>query len=81
MGATIGGHWNWIHIVLTFLLSGTGFGFLAHMVNTFPVPDNPYGRWLLSGLQWYVGQRERAINTSNNHDTVTVATTKRLTVP
>lgn len=30
---------------------------LGHAASTFPVPQNPYGRWLLGCLQYVVGQR------------------------
>ena len=72
----MGGHWNWVHVTVTFLATGTGFSILANAVNTFPVPENKYGRWLLSVAQSIIGQRERSINTSNNQDTITVPRTK-----
>jgi hypothetical protein len=75
----IGGNWNIVHATITFLATGTGFSILANAVNTFPVPDNKYGRWLLSVAQSIVGQKARSLNTSNNQDTVTVATTKKTT--
>lgn len=40
-------------------------GLLGHAVNTFPVPNNIYGKWFLGTIQWFVGQRENASNTVN----------------
>jgi hypothetical protein len=46
---------------IEFFLSGSSFiGIVAHAVSTFPVPDNPYAKWLLGTVQWIVGQREQA---------------------
>lgn len=49
--------------ILDFLFGATGFGLIAHAVNTFPTPDNKYGKWLLGTIQFAVGQRTIANNT------------------
>lgn len=57
------------------LLDGAiGLSILAHMVNTFPVPKNLYGQWLLGSVQFAVGQRVRASNTFKGEDTTAVST-------
>lgn len=33
---------------------------IGHAVNTFPVPSNKYLAWLLSVIQFAVGQREQS---------------------
>lgn len=48
----------------------------AHAVNSFPVPDNKYARWLLGCIQWVFAFRGRAQNTFQNADTVTVPIAK-----
>lgn len=64
--------------VLVSMLSGsTATAFLAHLVQTFPTPDNKYGQWLLGGLQFLVGQRERAANTVSGNATVTLTGAKQ----
>lgn len=68
---------NWLHLLVSFSLGTVGFGVLAHAVNTFPVPENPYGRWFLGVIQYWIGQKERSRNTVNNLDTVTFASPKR----
>jgi len=41
-----------------FIFSGMGgFALIAHAVNSFPVPVNKYGQWLLGVVQFAVGQR------------------------
>lgn len=51
-----------IHLV--FALSGaTALGIVSHAVNTFPVPKNKYGQWLLGVVQYTVGQRLNASKT------------------
>lgn len=50
---------------------------VAHAVNTFPVPDNKYGRWLLGCVQWVFAFKGRAENTFKNTDTVTVPVPKK----
>jgi hypothetical protein len=79
--AQLGGNWNIVHMAITFFATGTGFSFLANAIDTFPVPENKYGRWLLGCAQSVIGQKARSTNTMNNQDTVTVATTKKPTVP
>ena len=47
-------------------LGGTSFlSIIAHAVNTFPVPNNKYAAWLLSTIQFIVGQRVRAFEILN----------------
>jgi len=41
----------------------TALGIAAHALNSFPVPQNKYGQWILGILQFAVGQRFRAANT------------------
>lgn len=63
------------HIVL--LMSGaTMLGIVAHAVNTFPTPKNPYGAWLLGVVQFTVGQRVVAKNTLQGKDTMAVGVEK-----
>lgn len=52
------------HLTL-FFAGATGIGILSHAVNTFPVPENKYGKWLLGTLQYVVGQRAQAQATMN----------------
>jgi|HubBroStandDraft_5_1064220.scaffolds.fasta_scaffold04977_9 hypothetical protein len=81
MSAAIGGPWNWVHVVIvaagSAMTTSTAWSFLARAIDTVPVPDNEYARWLVSLAQWWIGQRERSINTTNNLDTVNVATVKK----
>lgn len=49
----------------------------AHAVNSFPVPDNKYGRWLLGVAQWIFAFRGRSANTFQNQDTITSPTPKK----
>ena len=35
---------------------------MAHAVNTFPTPDNPYGQWFLGIVKFAVGQRISGAN-------------------
>lgn len=65
-------YWNWSHAIAVAAASSVFWSFVAHAVNTFPVPNNIYGRWLLGLVQWWIGQRDRALNTFSNQDTVTV---------
>jgi hypothetical protein len=73
----MGGDWNWAHVLVSFCTGTVAFGVLAHAVNTFPVPDNEYARWLLGVLQYWIGQKERGGNTIKNQDTITVAVPKK----
>lgn len=46
------------------LLKGAIFwAVMGHAVNTFPVPENKFGRWLLSTVQFAVGQRTQSAAT------------------
>ena len=74
--AHLGGDWNVVHLAITFFTTGAGFGLLANLVNTAPVPKTVYARWLLSNAQWFIGQKDRSVNTSNNQDTITKAVAK-----
>lgn len=56
--------------LLTFFSGATGFGIIAHAVNTFPTPSNAYGKWLLGVIQWAVGQRAIASNTFQGLQTI-----------
>ena len=56
------------------VLTGLGGGMfiwsvVGHFVQTFPTPKNVYAQWFIGGLQWAVGQRERATNTFAGQDT------------
>lgn len=63
-------HFHWSEI-----LTGAGaLGLLAHAVNTFPTPQNMYGRWFLGCLQWFVGQRVAGQNTMKGQDSTIVGT-------
>jgi hypothetical protein len=48
------------HQVVEFLSGATVVGAVGHAVNTFPPPENKYGRWFLGLCQWCVGQRQQA---------------------
>jgi len=55
-------HLNWSHIIS--VISGATFtGIVAHAVNTFPVPSNKYSIWILSVIQFAVGQRDNSAQT------------------
>lgn len=58
---------NWDDV----LTGATAFGIIAHAVQSFPTPKNPYGSWLLGVVQFAVGQRQRAQNTVNGAQTLT----------
>lgn len=58
------------------LAGATLWAIFGHAVNSFPVPVNKYGQWLLSTVQFSVGQRNRAANTFNGADTLTSAIPK-----
>ena len=60
------------HLVI-FFSGASVFGVVAHAVQTFPVPQNKYGQWVLSVVQYAVCQRERAANTMLGASTVTTA--------
>lgn len=55
---------HWQALVTAGLSSVTVFSIVAHAVNTFPQPTNVYGKWLLSTIQFIVGQRSQALQTS-----------------
>lgn len=59
------------------LETGIGWTIISHGINEFPVPDNKYGRWLLSWIQFAVGYRTRSANTRQNQDSVTVSIPKK----
>ena len=43
------------------VLSGAaGYGAIAYALQTFPVPQNPYGRWALGVLNYIFANREKA---------------------
>lgn len=52
-------HWD------DMLLGATAIGIIAHALDTFPVPNNPYAKWLLGTAQYIVGQRSKALATRN----------------
>ncbi len=55
-------------------LSGlTTLGIIAHAVNTFPTPANPYGQWFLGVIKFAVGQRISAMNAFQGKNTMVVA--------
>lgn len=66
--------------VIYFLSGSTALGIVAHGVNTFPTPKNPYGQWLLGWLQFIVGQRVAARNTLQGKDTEAVGVVKPLSL-
>lgn len=61
----------WEHASI-FLAGSTALSLLAHAVNTFPTPSNPYGKWFLGVVQFFVGQRQAAKNTLQGSDSVSV---------
>ena len=70
----------WNHagsVIITFLAGGTALSVVAHAVNTFPTPKNPYGAWLLGTIQYAVGQRVAAKNTLQGKDTMAVGVEKQ----
>lgn len=60
----------WEHVQI-FLTGSTALAFVAHIVQTFPPPQNKYGQWALGSIQWLVGQRLRAANTMQGEGTIT----------
>jgi hypothetical protein len=67
---------NWVEHAEIFLAGSTAIGILAHAVNTFPTPNNPYGQWMLGVVQFIVGQRVAAKNTMRGADTQAIAVPK-----
>lgn len=60
----------WEHLKI-FAGGSFALGFVAHIVQTFPPPENKYGQWALGSIQWVVGQRLRAANTIAGEGTLT----------
>lgn len=58
---------NWDDV----LTGATIFAGIAHLVQTFPTPNNKYAQWVLGGVQWFVGQRLRGSNTMQGEGTLT----------
>ncbi len=56
----VGGHLlsHWQDV----LAGATFIGIVAHAVNSFPTPKNPYGQWFLGVIKYAVGQRVSAVN-------------------
>lgn len=48
-----------------FFAGASALALIGHAVNTFPVPENKYGKWLLGTVQFGVGQRLQAQNTKS----------------
>ncbi len=63
---------SWGHAA-TFFSGMTFLGIVAHAVNTFPTPVNPYGQWFLGIIKFTVGQRISGMNAIKGQDTVVVA--------
>jgi hypothetical protein len=60
----------WEHLQI--FASGSFFiGFVGHIVQTFPTPENKYAQWFLGSIQYLVGQRVRALNTIAGEGTLT----------
>ena len=60
----------WEHVQI-FFTGATVVGIVAHMVQTFPTPENKYAQWFLGSIQYIVGQRVRALNTLQGEGTLT----------
>lgn len=60
-----------------FFGGATGLSVLAQAINTFPVPDSKWGKWVLGIAQAWIGQKERAANTRQGFNTVTLATVRQ----
>lgn len=60
----------WEHLQI-FASGSFAIGFAAHIVQTFPTPENKYAQWLLGSIQYIVGQRVRAMNTIAGEGTLT----------
>ena len=60
----------WEHLQI-FASGSFALGFVAHVVQTFPTPENKYAQWVLGSVQYLVGQRVRAMNTIAGEGTVT----------
>jgi hypothetical protein len=71
MLAADGAVMTWQHMEI-FFAGSTALGLIAHAVNTFPTPANPYGQWLLGIIKFAVGQRQSAMNAMRGSDSVTV---------
>jgi len=68
---------TWITHIGLVAGGATALGIVAHAVNTFPTPNNPYGAWLLGVIQFAVGQRIASRNTFNGMQTGTFAVDTR----
>lgn len=73
----LGGEWNLTHMVIAFLGSGAVWSWAANAVDTFPVPENKYWRWVLGCIQKAIGQKDRASNTIANKDSIVIAVPKK----
>ena len=56
-------HWS------DMITGATILAIVAHAVQSFPPPTNPYGQWALGVVQFAVGQRLRASNTMQGNPT------------
>lgn len=70
LAEAVAGQNLWEHVQI-FVTGATVLGIVAHMVQTFPTPQNKYAQWLLGSIQFIVGQRIRAINTVQGAGTLT----------
>jgi hypothetical protein len=75
--AQLGGQWNIVHAIITASATAGVWSWAANAVDTFPVPENKYWRWLLGCVQQAIGQKARASNTFNNLDTLAVPQPKK----
>jgi hypothetical protein len=66
---------EWGSTAITFFAGSAFLGIVAHAVNTFPTPVNPYGAWLLGVIQFAVGQRVAAANTFKGLQTMATGMT------
>jgi hypothetical protein len=47
---------------VSWLQGGFGYGIISYMVRTFPVPNNEYLKWFVSGIQYAFAQFDKAQN-------------------
>jgi hypothetical protein len=76
----VAGQNAWEHIQILFS-GATLMGIVAHVVQTFPTPENKYAQWLLGSIQYIVGQRVRAVNTFEGSGTLSKAVNRDITNP
>ena len=70
----------WEHLQI-FASGSFAIGLAAHIVQTFPTPENKYAQWFLGTVQYLVGQRVRALNTIAGEGTLTKSVSRETQNP